>query len=225
VWKPLLSRKFDTTRNLIPKPDFDHILGEYTSLADFPCSIFAEDLIAAYPAAKVILSVRDSADAWYKSSGDTVWRYQSREIYTRTLMERFWAAMMKTTDAAQLMAIIIHNTPLREFVIRGKQWYLDHNERIRQLVPPDRLLEFNARQEWRPLCEYLGVEQPKQLFPNANRTDSFLKGVDRLWLAFKVRKTQGWLRVLSVGMVAVSIALCLLRAHEVMYSRIAEPAS
>jgi Sulfotransferase domain len=39
---------------------------------DSPVNSFSEELQVTYPDAKVILSVRDSVDAWYKSCYDTI---------------------------------------------------------------------------------------------------------------------------------------------------------
>lgn len=209
-WIRLLSKKFDGSSGLIPRPELDEILRDYTSLADFPCAVFAEDLIAAYPDAKVILSVRDGPEAWYQSFDSTVWRYQRRKIYPRTVSERFWAVLMKRTSLAKIMTLIIDNTPLRDFPTQGRQWYLDHNEKVRKLVPEDRLLEFNAKEGWGPLCEFLSVEQPACAYPQANDTENFQKAVDRRWVIFQIRKARGWLDMLSVVMVGVSIILCFL---------------
>ena len=37
-----------------------------------------------------------------------------------------------------------------------KSQYCRHNAAVRNLVPEDQLLEFNAKQGWGPLCEFLG---------------------------------------------------------------------
>ena len=37
-----------------------------------------------------------------------------------------------------------------------KNQYCRHNAAVRNLVPEDQLLEFNAKQGWGPLCEFLG---------------------------------------------------------------------
>ena len=42
--------------------------GRYCSSADHPGAVFFEQLMRLYPEAKVVLTVRDSADAWYKSA-------------------------------------------------------------------------------------------------------------------------------------------------------------
>ena len=40
----------------------------------------------------------------------------------------------------------------------GKHGYLVENEKIRRLVPEERLLQYNVKQGWEPLCKVLGKE-------------------------------------------------------------------
>ena len=42
-----------------------------------------------------------------------------------------------------------------------------------QVVPPERLLVFEAKQGWRPLCEFLGVPTPDQPFPHLHEASEF----------------------------------------------------
>lgn len=49
------------------RQDFDNILGQCEAVTDVPCFAFAEELIHAYPEAKVIINRRQDLDAWYKS--------------------------------------------------------------------------------------------------------------------------------------------------------------
>lgn len=48
----------------------------------------------------------------------------------------------------------------------GPGHYEYHNEQVRKVVPKEDLLEFNVKQGWGPLCEFLGVEVPDVPFPN-----------------------------------------------------------
>jgi Sulfotransferase domain len=43
-----------------------------------------------------------------------------------------------------------------------------HNEAVRRRVPPERLLVFDVREGWEPLCNFLGVEMPDGPFPRLN---------------------------------------------------------
>lgn len=49
---------------------------------------------------------------------------------------------------------------------------------MKEYVPADRLLVYEVREGWEPLCEFLGVEAPKgKPFPHLNDTDSFRRTV------------------------------------------------
>lgn len=48
------------------------------------------------------------------------------------------------------------------------QAYLDWNEEVRRNVPSERLLVFNVKEGWAPLCRFLGKEIPDVPFPHAN---------------------------------------------------------
>ena len=55
-----------------------------------------------------------------------------------------------------------------------------HNQDVKVRVPPDRLLVYEVREGWEPLCRFLGVETPKDKpFPHLNDTDTFRKMVRR----------------------------------------------
>ena len=45
-----------------------------------------------------------------------------------------------------------------------------HNEAVGRRVPPERLLVFDVREGWAPLCDFLGVDVPEEPFPHLNET-------------------------------------------------------
>jgi hypothetical protein len=52
------------------------------------------------------------------------------------------------------------------------------NEEVKQFVPAQRLLVYEVKEGWEPLCDFLGVEAPKDKpFPHLNDSDSFRKMV------------------------------------------------
>ena len=51
--------------------------------------------------------------------------------------------------------------------------YEAHNQRVRELIPSERLLEFNVKDGWTPLCDFLEVKQcPITPFPKSNSSRS-----------------------------------------------------
>ena len=56
--------------------------------------------------------------------------------------------------------------------------YERHNDEVRRAVPADRLLEWNAADGWRPLCDRLGLPVPARAFPRVNTTDEFVGRIE-----------------------------------------------
>jgi hypothetical protein len=51
--------------------------------------------------------------------------------------------------------------------------YNRHNDTVRQVIPADRLLVFEAANGWEPLCRFLGVPVPAEPYPRINTTEDF----------------------------------------------------
>ena len=54
---------------------------------------------------------------------------------------------------------------------------------MKRNVKEENLLIFNVKEGWDPLCKFLGVTQPEQLFPNVNSSEVFQKEVAKRRLA------------------------------------------
>lgn len=48
-----------------------------------------------------------------------------------------------------------------------------HNAEVRQVVPPEKLLEFDVKEGWEPLCTFLNVPVPATSFPHTNTREEF----------------------------------------------------
>src|SRR5690242_18195548 len=55
------------------KPDWDEILAGFDATVDWPGAAFWRELLATYPRAKAILTVRDP-ERWYDSTQQTIFR-------------------------------------------------------------------------------------------------------------------------------------------------------
>lgn len=60
-----------------------------------------------------------------------------------------------------------------DFENKGKQVFTQHYNLVRQIVPSDRLLEYDVSHGWEPLCKFLGEEIPDRRFPYTNSSDDF----------------------------------------------------
>jgi hypothetical protein len=54
-----------------------------------------------------------------------------------------------------------------------------HNDEVRRRVPPDKLLVFEVKEGWGPMCDFLGVEEPDVPFPHLNDREELPKMMRR----------------------------------------------
>ena len=155
--------------------DWDGVLGDYEAAVDWPACTFYEQLLQRHPDAKVLLSVRDP-ERWYESTRGTI--YELGRISTGSPLSRLSFALFF------LLAFGTFNTgqgPMAEEIVwqgtfdgrfEDKRHAIEvfnrHNEKVRQQVPQERLLVYDVKEGWGPLCEFLGVEEPDTPFPHLN---------------------------------------------------------
>jgi hypothetical protein len=95
---------------------------------------------------------------------------------------------------------------LGDFRKHGKSIFVAHSEKIRNLVPADRLLEYNVGSGWEPLCAFLGCEVPKDKpFPNCNAIGGFRQRCKSRMRAQAMNVLLRWL--LWAWVMAVAIVL------------------
>ena len=58
----------------------------------------------------------------------------------------------------------------------AKKLYRQHNERVQAVIPKEKLLIYNVKEGWKPLCRFLGCNIPNQEFPIVNVGLSFANG-------------------------------------------------
>jgi hypothetical protein len=141
-------------------PDWDSLFQGYASTADFPCAAFYRELAAHYPDAKVILSTRDAAD-WYLSTRETLLPLRRA---LPTWLPPF-ALIATVTDKLLWQGAFEGRFDDRAYMLER---YARHLNEVRAAIPPQRLLVFDVRDGWEPLCTFLGVAVPKTPFPRVN---------------------------------------------------------
>ena len=60
------------------------------------------------------------------------------------------------------------------------RFYNDWVNHVKKVVPSKRLLVFEAKQGWEPLCDFLEVPVPEGKFPHVNDTPTMLANFKRL---------------------------------------------
>ena len=143
---------------------------------DWPGCSFYQELMEAYPEAKVLLSVRDP-DRWYESMLTTIYRVpRSFLLFLLRPTLPFIRNLYRMVNAAVWGGTFGGRFEDREHAIGI---FERHNEEVKKHVPPDRLLVYDVKQGWEPLCHFLDVPVPiDKAFPHLNdaaRIQRFLR--------------------------------------------------
>lgn len=154
--------------------DWDELLGGYEATVDWPGSYFWEELMEAYPEAKVLLSVRDP-DKWYESTLRTIYGMRKSDYVFGVLS---WMPVIGNV-ARMIDTLIWKDTFESNFEDRAyaKEVFERHIREVREKVPADKLLVYEVKQGWEPLCEFLDVEVPGEAFPHLNDAASARRAI------------------------------------------------
>ena len=167
-WIKGLKAKYFGDGSTLGKTDFDWLLGPYSATGgDFPCVAFADELLAAYPEAKVVLVERD-IDAWHRSMVELLdVTFNPINYYLLSFLD---PAFMGEIEAFFGTAYFgFYNRSSKDEIFKvAKERYHQYYEHIRAVVPRERLLDFKLTQGWEPVCAFLGKDVPDQPFPWLN---------------------------------------------------------
>lgn len=145
--------------------DWDVALKGFKSQVDWPGAFFWRELSAWSPDAKILLSVREE-ESWFKSITDTIFALSIDPEKIEDPASKALSLMVKELlDRAIGSKERDHDTVLAA--------YRRNTEQVKAEVPSDKLLMFDVRQGWQPLCEFLDVPIPDTPFPRVNSTDEF----------------------------------------------------
>lgn len=161
LWQGLAERKGD---------DFDTVLSGFNAVVDWPTAYFWRALIARNPEAKVVHSERPFEE-WYQSISRTIFPILQRPPLPEDAPQP-WPEARR--HAVMVKTLILENTfggdLSRDNAMRV---YEAHNQAVRREVPGEKLLAFNPRDGWAPLCAFLDVAVPDAPYPRTNSTDEF----------------------------------------------------
>jgi len=143
--------------------DWEDVFTGFSATVDWPSCNFYGELARNYPAAKIILTVRNSHE-WFESTQKTIFADLEDVLRDQSTP---WARMTKIV----IMDFFDGRLHDREHVIAV---FNRHNEKVKRTVPKERLLSYEVAQGWEPLCHFLGVAMPAVPFPKSNSTEEFL---------------------------------------------------
>lgn len=149
--------------------NWEELFQGYRAVVDWPACTFYQTLIQQYPDAKVVLTVRDP-ERWYESALSTIYKVPD-------VQKSMWAGNPIMQHVSLMIDNIIWNgTFHRKFEDKSYAIAIfnQHIAQVKQTVSPERLLVYEVKEGWEPLCQFLNVPVPQdKSFPHLNDTAEF----------------------------------------------------
>lgn len=170
------------------KVNWKRFYRRYNAAVDWPTCSFYKELMQQFPDAKVLLNVRDPGK-WYDSMYETIWAIQPAfpwwifPVVRIIHKEIIWEGNLKGSfeDREKTMSV-----------------YKDWIEEVKKTVPPDRLLIYEVKEGWKPLCDFLNAPVPDKPFPHINERKSFRRVILLL-------RVLNWLVPFMVGLAIAAL--------------------
>ena len=128
--------------------------------ADWPVGLFYKDIIRAHPEAKVMLSVRD-AEGWFESISSTLKQARSLNLPIPQVKR-----IKRFLETYAVNGLFEGKADDKAFMI---DFLERHTQEVKAFVGEDKLLVYNIREGWEPLCSFLEVPVPDGPFPHLNQ--------------------------------------------------------
>ncbi|MCG5215104.1 sulfotransferase family protein [Streptosporangium sp. KLBMP 9127] len=159
---------------------WDDVLAGYESCVGGPMTVRWRELAEYYPDAKFIHTVRDP-ERWLGSMRRTLFKRRGR---LSSLPGRAAVLMSSVlgTDFAPMVKLIqtsletqTFRSPAERTLERAIELFNAHTDQVVEAIPADRLLVYEVKSGWEPLCEFLAVPVPAEPFPRMNDTSVYTK--------------------------------------------------
>ncbi|KAF5568814.1 hypothetical protein FPHYL_2621 [Fusarium phyllophilum] len=189
LWTALLYEKFSTDGFSQPPGDLLKILSNYKGVSDYPAAIFVDELLAAYPEAAVILTVR-SEDSWAKSMKDTIVHYLDNRVIDETtpmaVMSRTYSKFCWDND----------------FEKNGLDLFRRHNEQVRLVTKERKFLEYTV-----PVPENIPYPRKDDWLEYKKQIHKRRRSYHTHIIRIMVNLSKTWVTCLAFGLVEPSLGL------------------
>lgn len=174
-------------------------LNGYAATTDAPASGLVPELIELYPDAKVICTVRDPKS----------WEESMKGISNAATM---WFLRVVLFLLPALRYFVDYINVLREAWIKlygereplTRLTYDRHIAWLKRTVPEDRLVFFDVKDGWEPLCKALGKEVPNGIpFPRINDGQA----IDAFAKKYIQRGLVRWAWILAAGVTVMAVIM------------------
>ena len=158
--------------------DWENLYEGYDATVDFPGYPWYKEHMKQYPDAKVILTVRDF-EAWYKSVDNTVYRAGPQTPFEKIKMMGKLLINPRARNVVKCIkffkGVFFAKELQGKFLDKeyAKQVWENHISDVKAYVPQEKLLVYDVRDGWGPICKFLGVPEPAEPLPHLNKKENF----------------------------------------------------
>ena len=180
--------------------DWHALLNRYSATVDWPGCTFYEELMHAYPDAMFVLTTR-SFDSWYRSASTT--------IYETARVPLLWLTPPHLRRVILMIQEIVWRSTFKDRFLDkelAKKVFEEHNARVVATIPAGRLLVFEVRDGWEPLCKFLGLPVPSTPFPYVNDFAQFQRRIAAVHFRGHIRNLLGYF-ILALSLLIVIACL------------------
>ncbi|XP_078494133.1 uncharacterized protein LOC144749616 [Ciona intestinalis] len=145
--------------------DFRRMYEDIDVVTDTPACLFWQQILEAFPNAKVIISTRNE-EKWFLSFQNQL--NATSSSFKLNLIQSFSYSEILSCGSSKMLPWQKWDTSPTVM----KNLYRQHNFYVTQKVPADQLLVFDLKDGWAPLCKFLCKEIPDKPFPFNNKSAS-----------------------------------------------------
>lgn len=138
-------------------PDWDAVFDGFRATVDWPGARYWRDLAAHFPKAKILLTYRDP-ESWYASMKKTILTMLRDPNRTEGMAPRLARDVFGGEVHDKHHVISVYNRNVAE---------------VQAAFGADRLLTYELRSGWGPLCTFLDVDIPTEPYPRGNDSTRF----------------------------------------------------
>lgn len=147
--------------------DWDALFAGYRSTVEWPAVAFLPQIMDHYPTVKVILTLRDP-ESWYESARATIFEALELSAHNPDPAKRERSGLSRRLILERTFAGRYRDKPYAIQVYKG------HIQNVVETVPPGRLLQYDVKDGWGPLCAFLDKPVPAGPFPRLNERADFI---------------------------------------------------
>ncbi|KAJ5485282.1 hypothetical protein N7539_005270 [Penicillium diatomitis] len=204
-WTKCLDPPKDVSQEEVDKTLKDLLVG-YVATTDAPAIFFVEELVRLYPDAKVVCTTREPT-RWWESYQELINTLDNPLFILLQLVQPTLRYSL-----AWKLAIVKRRRQIypAELEPLGPHFMELHSDYLKRVVPKDRLLFFDMKEGWEPLCKFLDVPIPEKPFPQVHDRASMKSS----WAPYWWRGAAIWLTILAAGYgLSQAVSYARLRMH------------